>query len=345
NYYYKQQKYAQAITQYTKAIALTPEFSAPYNNLGYSYRALGKYEEAEETFQHYIQLIPNDPNPYDSYAELLMKMGRFEESIKNYRKALEVRPDFTFSQIGIASDLTYLDRMTDARMELEKLLEAAEDDGQRREAYFAIAVTYAHEGNLVSAIKTIEQQYEIASKAQDLATMANDLNTLGELFYESEQYDEAQARFTESHRIIALSELPDNLKQQAERSLLYNEARIALKRKDLASARIKTEAYSRAAVKTGNPNQIRQSHELIGMLALADSDFATAVKEFDLGNLENAYSLYHLALAYSGSQDLNTAYEYSRKAADFNGLNDLNYAFVRTKARTLANKLAEQIQS
>lgn len=345
NYYYKQQKYSEAITQYTKAIALSPDFSAPYNNLGYSYRAIGKYDEAAKTFQQYIQLIPNDPNPYDSYAELLMKMGRFDDSIKNYRKALEVRPDFTFSHVGIASDLTYLGESDEARKELAILLDEAEDDGQRREAFTAIALTYAHDGDYDNTIRAIKQQFELASKEQDIATMASDLNMMGDVYYEAGKYDEADANFAQAHEIVASSELPDNLKQQAERTILYNEARIALKRKDLETAQAKTDAYSRAAVKTGDPNQIRQSHELMGMLALAKADYKTAISEFELGNLENAYSLYNLALAYEGSKDKDKALEFSKKAANFNELDEFNYAFVRMKARALADKLSNDIKS
>jgi len=98
--YFAQQQWTEAVAEYKRAIKINPEFSQPYNQLGYAYRFLEKYDQAEDAFKKYVELIPNDPNPYDSYAELLMKMGRFDESIEKYRQALEVSPDFIFSRLG-----------------------------------------------------------------------------------------------------------------------------------------------------------------------------------------------------------------------------------------------------
>src|SRR5262245_54075573 len=75
------QRYAQAIAQYEKAVGIAPQFSPPYNLMGYSYRFLGESAKAESAFKKYIELIPDDPNPYDSYAELLLKLGRYNESM------------------------------------------------------------------------------------------------------------------------------------------------------------------------------------------------------------------------------------------------------------------------
>jgi len=81
-YYFGQQEYALAIDEYNKATKINPDFSQPYNQLGYANRFLEKYTDAENAFKKYIELIPDDPNPYDSYAELLLKIGKYDESIK-----------------------------------------------------------------------------------------------------------------------------------------------------------------------------------------------------------------------------------------------------------------------
>ncbi|UCD64654.1 MAG: tetratricopeptide repeat protein [Candidatus Zixiibacteriota bacterium] len=96
-HYFAQQEYENAVAQYVKCSEINPDFSPPYNQLGYAYRFLTKYDKAETAFKRYIELIPDDPNPYDSYAELLMKIGRYEESITNYRKALKIDPTFAAS--------------------------------------------------------------------------------------------------------------------------------------------------------------------------------------------------------------------------------------------------------
>ncbi|MCH7676909.1 tetratricopeptide repeat protein, partial [candidate division KSB1 bacterium] len=143
-HYFGQQQYKYAIEQYEKAIKINPEFSQPYNQLGYAYRFLEKYEDSERTFKKYIEVIPDDPNPYDSYAELLLKIGKFAASIENYRKALQQDPSFTASYLGIATSYIYMNEHNNAREELQKLYNSAQNDGQRRAAHFAKTVSYVH---------------------------------------------------------------------------------------------------------------------------------------------------------------------------------------------------------
>lgn len=101
--------------------------------------------------------------------------------------------------------------------------------------------------------------------------------------------------------------------------------------------------YREAVVKTGFQNQIRQSHSLIGMLALAEKNYPKAIENFRLGDMEDIYSLYHLALVHLASGDSSKAYEYCNNVVDFNELIEYNYAFIRTKARTLSDKLSKQL--
>jgi RNA polymerase sigma factor (sigma-70 family) len=72
-----QQDAAGAIEHFTKATALAPSYTAPYNQMGYAYRQVADYANAEKAFKKYIELIPNDPNPYDSYAELLPRVYNY----------------------------------------------------------------------------------------------------------------------------------------------------------------------------------------------------------------------------------------------------------------------------
>ena len=150
--YFGLQNYPKAIGEYEKAVDLAPDYAPAYNLLGYAHRANGEFDQAETAFKKYIALIPNDPNPYDSYAELLMKMGRFDESIAMYRKALAVDPHFGPSHVGVASNLMFQGKHEAARAELWKFYQAARNDGDRRNALFNTAVTYADEGRFEQAL-------------------------------------------------------------------------------------------------------------------------------------------------------------------------------------------------
>ncbi|MEO6210487.1 MAG: tetratricopeptide repeat protein, partial [Gemmatimonadaceae bacterium] len=138
--YSAQQMRLETIAEYQKAIAIDPEYSLAYNQLGFAYRAVNRLDSAESVFRRYIALVPNDPNPYDSYAELLMKMGRFDESIMQYRKALSIDPHFGGSFVGIGADQMYSGRYAAASYELQQYYKSARDDSERRTALLNLAM-------------------------------------------------------------------------------------------------------------------------------------------------------------------------------------------------------------
>ncbi len=334
-FFFGQQKYNKAIVEFRKATELAPDFSPPYNMLGYANRTLENYGEAEAAFQKYIKLNPVDPNPYDSYAELLLKMGRFEESIKTYNKALMVKPDFVPSHGGIAANLTYEGKYDEAREQLKKFYDIAKDDGQRRTALFITAMTYIDEGKYKEALAAIKEQHALAENINDTAAMAGDLGIMANILYEQGRYDDALERYRTSLRLIMDSELSSEIKANAKRFFLYNDARITMKKGDLKAAETKCEAHLEQTTEAENLNQIRLSHELTGMLALEQKNYAKALEEFQQGNQQNPYNLYRIALAFQGQKNDQKAEKYFKKAAEFHSLLNMNYAFARTKAEKM----------
>ncbi len=118
----------------------------------------------------------------------------------------------------------------------------------------------------------------------------------------------------------------------------FNRARVALARKDVPSAKTEAEEFRKGAEASRNPAQIRLAHELAGMIALAEKDYAKAVAEFEQGNKQNPQNLYWLCEAYKGKGDASNAKAFCTQAAEFNSLPQLDYAFIRTKAKAEAAK-------
>lgn len=338
-FYFAQQQYNDAVAQLKKATEIAPDYSSPYNMLGYAQRNLGNYEDAENAFVKYTKLIPDDPNPYDSYAELLMKIGKYEESIEQYDKALAVDPNFVASHIGIATDYNYLGKYDEARSQLKKLFDMARNDGEKRAAIFATAVSYMDEGKSDMALNELDKQYRIAEQINDAAAMTGDLNAMGNIFFEAGKYDEALAKYKESLQTMEGSDLSEEVKDNTRRLSLYNEARIALMKNDVATAKAKSKEFSEKVNAVNNTFQTWLSHELEGMIALHEKNYNKAVEEFEQANMQNPYTYYRLALAYKGEKDLESAKTQCKKAASFNALNSLNQSFVRIKAEDMLSSL------
>jgi len=336
NNLFGQQDWEEAIGEYQQAIEINPDFSQPYNQLGYANRFLGRYQEAEEAFLKYIELIPDDPNPYDSYAELLLKMGRYEESIKAYRKALECNPNFVNSFVGIATNLNLQEDYSRAVEELHQLLDIARNDGERRAAHFALAVSYVDGGQMDRALQELETQYALAGQTDDFTAMAGDLVVMGNILVESERPDEAEERFKKAVQLVEGSDRSEEVKDNFRRGYLYNAARAALARGNLDEARTAAAEFRQRVEAINNPLQIKLAHQLAGMIALAEEDLDTALTELEQSNLQDPYNLYRLGLAYQDKGDRETARDHFRRAADFNALNNMNYAFIRHRARAMA---------
>jgi tetratricopeptide (TPR) repeat protein len=337
-YHFGRQEYADAIAAYQKAIRINASFSPPYNQMGYSYRFLGRDDEAEKAFKKYIELIPDDPNPYDSYAELLMKMGRFDESIAMYEKALALNPRFVPSYVGIGLNRIYQGQPARARETFARLEQVARNAGEKRQAYAQEAASYLHEGNTAEALRAVDKMRAVARAENDLAALSGDANLAGNILLEAGRADEAAAQFAEALKLAEQANTPPEVKEAARRQELFNSALVALARADAPTARRKAQEYAAAVAGPKVPFEVRQSHELNGRIALQENDGARAADELLQANQLDPRVLYYLAQAQRARGDAAAARETARRAAEHNGLN-FNYAYVRDKARQLLAQL------
>jgi len=334
NYFFALQDYPSAINYLTKATELAPNFTAPYNQLGYAYRFEGKYPEAEKTFKKYIELLPTDPNPYDSYAEFLMKVGRFDESIASYRKALEVDPNFIASLIGIANDQSFQGKGEEARKTLRQMTSVARNDGERRQALFWTAQTFILEGRYTDALRTVGEERAIAVKSGDFVAQSGDATFSGNIQLAAGNLDAAAASFTEAIALMQKAAVPPEVKEANKRNSLFNTARVALKRGDLKTAHAQAQAYQTQVFVKKAPFEVWQVHELLGMIAISQHKYDVALEELSKSTDQNPRVLYLTAVALQGKGDTQRARAAAQAVAEFNALNG-NYAYVRPAAQKM----------
>ena len=331
NLYFGRQDYESAIKHYVSATTINPSFSQPYNQLGYAYRFLERMSDAETAFKKYVQLIPNDPNPHDSYAELLLKLGRFDEAIAAYEKALSIDPNFVASYVGIGNTHLSAGRTEDARRTFAKIAAVARTTGERRLARFWTAAAYVHDGATDKALEELRAGYALAEAEHDAGSMSGDLTQMGDVLREAGRLDEASASYDKALRIIETSAVPEEFKAATRRNHVFEAARVAIARNDLQSAKAQAAEYARVTAGRNAPFEIRQQHELAGLIALAEKRPADAVQELTKANQQDPRILYLTALALREAGDQQKANTFAGKAARFNGL-AFTYGFVRAKA-------------
>jgi tetratricopeptide (TPR) repeat protein len=338
DYHNARQEFDRAIARYEAAVALDPDFSPAYNNLGYLYRNIGRYEDAERAFLRYVELIPDEPNPRDSYAELLMKIGRFEDSIAAYEEALAIKPDFLFSLLGIGYDQIFLGRYDEARRTFARQRELASDIGQRRAAMTGTAHSYLHEGDPERALEVIEEMLTLARTDGDPASMAGDLMTMGAILVATNRPDRAEEKFVEAVRLMGEASVPEDVKDNVRRNFLYWKSRIELARGRIDDAESHLAAYQARVAERELPSEERMTHELAGDIALARGDAARALEELSAASQQNPRVLFLTAEAHALAGDLPKAREQARRAAEFNAFG-LGYALVRRPALELLDRL------
>jgi tetratricopeptide (TPR) repeat protein len=259
-------------------------------------------------------------------------MGRFEEAIAQYRKALTIDPNFINSYQGIASALMYQNKPDEAAAELQKLTDKARSDAERRTALFGLTVVDVDSGKMDKALAEVDKQYALGEKTNDVPGMTGDLQLKGNILLEMGKADEAKAQFERLLKMTEESSLSQEIKDNAKIFHHFNLARVAIVKKDMATAKTEADAFSAGTASLKNPFQTKLTHQLFGTIALEAKDYDKAITELLQANQQNPYDLYRLCKAYQGKGDAAKAKESCTKAATFNSLPQLNLAFIRTKA-------------
>eukprot|EP00808_Paulinella_micropora_P008678 g68987.t1 len=97
NAYLAQQKYEEAIPEYTKAIAMVPKgdkrAAKAYANRAYCYAMLGKFDEAIKDATEAIRLDPNNAAAYATRAKAREALDDYNKALDDYIKATELDPN------------------------------------------------------------------------------------------------------------------------------------------------------------------------------------------------------------------------------------------------------------
>jgi Flp pilus assembly protein TadD len=130
--------------------------------------------------------------------------------------------------------------------------------------------------------------------------------------------------------------VPADVKEGVRRNFVFEQGRVALAKGDVATAKQKAAEYTKQVAVNKIPFEVRQQHELDGLIAVQEKRFADAVTALQQSNQQDPRIVYLTAVALQGKGDAAKAREAAAKAAAFNGLS-FNYGFVREKAKKLAS--------
>ncbi|MFH0917603.1 MAG: tetratricopeptide repeat protein [Candidatus Omnitrophota bacterium] len=101
---YNQGNLPQAIANYTKAIAIKPDYAAAYNNRGLVYFRLHNFIQAIADYTKAIALDPNFAAAYNNRGQANHNLGtlygnqrNFVQAIADYNKAIDLDPNYALA--------------------------------------------------------------------------------------------------------------------------------------------------------------------------------------------------------------------------------------------------------
>ncbi len=86
-------RFAEAIVDFEKTIALDPSRSKAYNNLGALYLKAGLIDKSIEYFNKSIAINPSDVESYNNRGASYAYTGQYEKALEDFSKAIELKKD------------------------------------------------------------------------------------------------------------------------------------------------------------------------------------------------------------------------------------------------------------
>jgi serine/threonine protein kinase/Tfp pilus assembly protein PilF len=166
-HYWNKKEFSAAIDEYTKALALDPNYGSALNGLGYTYADMGNYEKAIESFEKYASVSPGDANPLDSLAEIYFQIGQLDKSIEEYRKALEAQSDFFEAYWRVAYVYALKEEYQKALDCIDQLVDRAPSPGIRAEAYLWDAFYHYWIGEVDRSLRALRMASEQAERVDN----------------------------------------------------------------------------------------------------------------------------------------------------------------------------------
>jgi tetratricopeptide (TPR) repeat protein len=163
---FEAQRYADAVTEFRKAVAAKPESLTARINLGAALTQLGDVNGAVEQFEEALRLDPGSVNAHYNLAVLLARQNKHEQAITHLRSALRVDENDLNARFLLAQELKNSEHLDEALVEYSRL------------AYLLAASPKTELRNGVRALDLAQRVYNATSAAKHGALVALSLAEL-----------------------------------------------------------------------------------------------------------------------------------------------------------------------
>jgi tetratricopeptide (TPR) repeat protein len=160
----------EAIREYDRALALSPDYYGAIVNLGVAYLDKGLVDRAIEQARSALNSKPNSYGAHVNLGLAYMRKGRIDEAIEEFRAAIRLNPDSAGSYNNLGLAYGSQGRLAYAIRCYEKAVSLNPDYA---EAYNNLGIAYAENGSLAAAIRQFETAAKLNPQDKDYQTNLN----------------------------------------------------------------------------------------------------------------------------------------------------------------------------
>lgn len=172
---FQQEKYTEALQEYTRVLTENPDLYLAYERIGLSYSKLNDLENAIEAFKFFLEKEPQSQKTLINLSAIYFQKGDLEEGTKYFNQLDEKSlkdPDL-FYNIGIL-----LFKKGQIDIAIEYFNKCINLDPNYLNGYYQLALGYVNKGNMEEAKENFQKVIEIAPESEKAALAKKMLETI-----------------------------------------------------------------------------------------------------------------------------------------------------------------------
>lgn len=178
----------QALQTYQEILKQSPDYAEAYRDLGTLYFNIGQRDVALAHLDKAVELDQGDPVAFCKQGAMLQHFSRFVDAERSFKKAVDLDASYEAGQSGYISNLERLNKIEEARVQLDKAKILLPDSPLLT---IIEAVILKREGRIDEAIKVLER----GNYPDDPMNRMRAYHELGMLYDRLENPDKAMENF------------------------------------------------------------------------------------------------------------------------------------------------------
>jgi len=158
NEYYRRRQFTRAIEQFTRALALKPDYDLVVINMANAYRALGRDREAMIGYRRFMELDPKNAQIRYEAAQILIDGGNLDEARRELTQALALEPKLAAARNALGVLALRRGDISGAEREIRAAIEEKPDV---RLAHFNLALLAEQQRDLPRAVAEYKKEIEL----------------------------------------------------------------------------------------------------------------------------------------------------------------------------------------